>query len=272
MVDLRLRLRCFLAMLVVIMVAATVGLMHFEKLTLADAFYFSIVTISTVGYGDIHPSTPMGKFLVLLLIIGGVGTFLGVIANATEMIINRREKQIRLQKTNMVVGTFFSEIGTRLLTIFTAFDPRSKGICKDLKITQNWSKKEFSAAKKCIQSYDFSVDIHSSDLEALKHFLKEKGNSMLRFLENPALLEHESFTDLLRAIIHLRDEFLYRTDLGRLPDSDYKHLSNDMQRAYRRLVYQWLDYMIYLKNNYPYLFHLAIRTNPFDSEASPIVT
>jgi voltage-gated potassium channel len=272
MVDLRLRLRCFLAMLVVIMVAATVGLMHFEKLTLADAFYFSIVTISTVGYGDIHPSTPMGKFLVLFLIICGVGTFLGVIANATEMIINRREKLIRMQKTNMVVGTFFSEIGTRLLTIFTAFDPQSKTIGKDLKMTQNWSKKEFSAAKRCIQSYDFSVDIHSSDLEALKHFLKEKGNSMLRYLENPALLEHESFTDLLRAIIHLRDEFLYRTDFGRLPDSDYKHLSNDMRRAYRRLVYQWLDYMIYLKNNYPYLFHLALRTNPFDSEASPIVT
>lgn len=272
MVDLQLRLKIFFGVLVVIIVSGTVGFMFIEKLTLADAFYFTIVTISTVGYGDIHPATKAGKFLVMILIICGVGTFLGVIANATDMIINRREKQTRMQKTNMVVGTFFSEIGTQLLTIFTAFDPQAKTIGKDLKMTQNWTKKEFFAAKRRIQPYDFSVDIHISDLEDMRHFLKEKGNSMLRYLENPALLEHESFTDLLRAIIHLRDEFLYRTDFRRLPDSDFKHLSKDMQRAYRRLVYQWLDYMIYLKTNYPYLFHLALRTNPFDSEASPIVT
>lgn len=39
-----------------------------------------------------------------------------------------------------------------------------------------------------------------------------------------------------------------------------------------RLTYQGLDYMKYLKADYPYLFHLAARTNPFDPDASPIVT
>jgi len=34
---------------------------------------------------------------------------------------------------------------------------------------------------------------------------------------------------------------------------------------------QWLDYMKHLKNNYPFLFSFAIRTNPFDTEASPVV-
>jgi hypothetical protein len=32
-----------------------------------------------------------------------------------------------------------------------------------------------------------------------------------------------------------------------------------------------LDYMKYMKENYPYLFSFAMRTNPFDREASPIV-
>jgi hypothetical protein len=36
-------------------------------------------------------------------------------------------------------------------------------------------------------------------------------------------------------------------------------------------VHQWLDYLRYLKTNYPYLFSLAIRTNPFDEKASPVV-
>ncbi len=271
MVYLQFRLKIFIGFLIVIIITGTLGFRFTEGLSLVDAFYFSIVTIATVGYGDIHPSTVSGKFLAMFLILCGVSTFLGVVANATEMIVNRHEKQIRLKKTNVVLGTFFSEIGTQLLNIFTSFDQQSGIIGKDLKVTGNWSKKEFSAAKRRIESYDFSVDIHSSDLETLSRFLEEKRDSMMRHMENPALLEHESFTDLLQAIIHLRDEFLYRTDLRQLPDSDYRHLSVDMQRAYRRLVYQWLDYMNYMKGNYPYLFHIAVRTNPFDPDASPIV-
>ncbi len=38
------------------------------------------------------------------------------------------------------------------------------------------------------------------------------------------------------------------------------------------LIEQWLNYMRFLKDEYPYLFALAMRTNPFDREASPIVT
>ena len=50
------------------------------------------------------------------------------------------------------------------------------------------------------------------------------------------------------------------------------HLAGDAKRAYHLLVQQWLDYMRFLKDEYPYLFALAMRTNPFDREASAIVT
>jgi len=33
-----------------------------------------------------------------------------------------------------------------------------------------------------------------------------------------------------------------------------------------------VDYMRYMKDNYPYLFSLAMRTNPFDRKTSPIIT
>ena len=56
-----------------------------------------------------------------------------------------------------------------------------------------------------------------------------------------------------------------------MPDTDYKHLSGDIKRAYTLLIHEWLDYMKHLKDNYPYLFSLAMRTNPFDRDASPIV-
>jgi hypothetical protein len=44
-----------------------------------------------------------------------------------------------------------------------------------------------------------------------------------------------------------------------------------MKRTYSQLVVQWLLYMEHLKDDYPYLFSLAVRTNPFDPDASSIV-
>jgi hypothetical protein len=35
---------------------------------------------------------------------------------------------------------------------------------------------------------------------------------------------------------------------------------------------EWLDYMRYLKKDYPYLFSLALRLNPFDEDALVAVT
>lgn len=271
MINLRLRLKIFIVFLVIIIVLGTLGFRFIEGLSLLDAFYFSIVTIATVGYGDIHPSTESGKFLALILILCGVGTFLGVVANATEIIVNRQEKESRLKKTNVVLGTFFSEIGIQLLALFTAFDSNIEIVSKTLKVEGGWSKKEFSAAKRTLRSYDFTVDIQQENYESLCGFLERTGDRILRLLENPALTEHESFTELLQAIIHLRDELFYRRGLREFPDSDRKHLAGDIKRAYRQLVYQWLDYMHNLKNDYPYLFHLAVRTNPFDPEASPVV-
>jgi len=105
----------------------------------------------------------------------------------------------------------------------------------------------------------------------MRSYLIEKRDFLLRMLENPILLEHESFTELLQAVFHLTEEMQCRENLGNLPPSDYNHLAGDIKRAYGQLVYQWIDYIEYLKSNYPYLFSLAIRTNPFDKESSPIV-
>ena len=49
------------------------------------------------------------------------------------------------------------------------------------------------------------------------------------------------------------------------------HLSGDITRAYGLLVREWLAHMEHLKREYPYLFSLAVRMNPFDPEASAVV-
>ncbi len=59
--------------------------------------------------------------------------------------------------------------------------------------------------------------------------------------------------------------------VSELPETDLMHLSGDVQRVYSSIVREWLDYLRHLQEDYPYLFSLAIRTNPFDRSASPVV-
>jgi len=188
-----------------------------------------------------------------------------------HQVLSAREKKSRMQKLNMVIGAFFSEVGTQLLIYLSDWDPKLANIRKDLMVTSDWSQEEFLDVSKLLKKYDYGVDIQRVDLEGLRKFLKEKINFLLRLLENPTLLEHESFTDLLWAVFHLAEELAARDSVTKLPDADQEHLAGDIKRIYVLLVHQWLNYMEHLKGNFPYLFSLAMRTNPFDQEASPIV-
>ena len=49
------------------------------------------------------------------------------------------------------------------------------------------------------------------------------------------------------------------------------HLSIDIRRAWLALLREWITHMEHLQTDYPYLFALAVRTNPFDPEASATV-
>jgi hypothetical protein len=46
---------------------------------------------------------------------------------------------------------------------------------------------------------------------------------------------------------------------------------NDSKRVYSLVTREWLNYLSHLERDYPYLFSLAVRTNPFNPEAVPEV-
>lgn len=265
------RLKIFLIIFFILMAAGTIGFMTIEDKPLLDAAYFVIVTMATVGYGDIHPVTALGKIFSIALIIMGVGTFLGVIASITEVMLAKREMESRMEKLNMVIGVFYSEVGLGLLSNFSQYDPNYDNIRPGLLIAANWTDKEFLAAGKESLKHDYSVDMSIVDLASLKRYLLDKRGFLLRLLENPVLLEHQSFTDLLRATFHLMEELAYRSSFSDIPKADMNHLGGDIKRSYHLLVNEWITYMKHLKNNYPFLFSLAIRTNPFDNTASVVI-
>jgi hypothetical protein len=191
------------------------------------------------------------------------------------LIINRllvvREKKATLKKLNMIVGVFFSEIGTRLMTCFYRLEPRAREIEQALWVREDWSRQQLIKAGKLFKKYKYQVVIQPELLEEMRDFLISKREMMLRLLENPNLLEHDTFTDLMLAVFHLHDELASRDQVTDLPEKDQAHLAGDIKRAMQWVVSEWLFYLRHLQEHYPYLYSLEVRKNPFDPEASILV-
>ncbi|OPY28507.1 MAG: hypothetical protein A4E28_01504 [Methanocella sp. PtaU1.Bin125] len=194
-----------------------------------------------------------------------------VVTLILESVLEARERKERLEKMNMVIGLFYSEVGVSILRKVAARDPGIAKYRADLARAGDLSPAEYGKLKATLATLPYSPDISREDLAAFKKVLIGHRGFLVRLLENPTLLEHEEFTDTLRAVFHLTEELDYRRDFPALPDTDVIHLAGDVKRAYGRLVLEWLRYMRYLKEHYPYLYSLAMRTNPFDPESTPVV-
>jgi hypothetical protein len=172
----------------------------------------------------------------------------------------------------MVIGAFFSEVGGALLKGFIGMDAARAEKREKLSTAGRWKKGQAKELAAFFKGAEYKVEPRPEDFEKLRGILVGKRGFLLGLLENPNLLEHESFTEMLWAVFHLTEELEARGDFSRLPASDLAHLTGDSKRAYGAITVEWLFYMEHLRENYPYLFSLAVRTNPFDSSASVVVT
>ncbi len=233
-----------------------------------------ILVLLSAGFYLLHYAIFRDYHHIFIYMVGDIA-FVFIEVLLVTLIIHRllseRERRSRMEKLNMVIGAFFSEVGTKLLTYFSDLDPNLETIRKELLIAADWTDRKFMEVTRRLKNYKYDIKIEKGELVCLRDFLVQKRDFLLRLLENPNLLEHESFSELLRSVFHLSEELETRQDLGNLPDTDYEHLSKDIKRSYVILVHQWFDYMRHLKDNFPYLFSLAMRTNPFDQTASPVV-
>ena len=136
-------------------------------------------------------------------------------------ILNEREKQAMIKKLNMVIGAFFSEAGTPLLKFFSKFDTESETLAKHLIVDSSWSPEHFDKMQVILKKHEYKIDSRTGDLQGLQTFVVEKRVFLLRLLENPNLLEHEEFTELLWAVFHLAEELSYRKSVTDLPETDF---------------------------------------------------
>lgn len=185
-------------------------------------------------------------------------------------LIDMWNKRDRLRKVNMAVAAFFSEAGTELLVKLSEFANNIDGLRPNLEIGMAWGGTEYARSRKAVKAYELEIAGRSADLEALKTLLVKKRDFMLRMLENPNLLEHDTFTDMLLAVFHMTEELIAREDLTVIPGPDCAHLVGDITRALRTLLIQWISHMEHLASEYPYLYSLEVRRNPF-SESNNVM-
>jgi len=210
-------------------------------------------------------------FIYLLGDIAFVPVEVLLVTLILHRLLEAREKKSRLNKMNMAIGAFFSEVGNDLLNRLTSMDSSADQLRSFLAITRAWSDKEFAQAAAHAKAYEARISADASHLGELRAFLVEKRTFLLILLENPNLLEHERFTDLLWAVFHLMEELDHRGDLFQLPMTDIEHLSGDILRCYQGLLTEWVSYMRHLKKGYPYLFSLSLRIDPLLGNSDAVV-
>ena len=226
----------------------------------------SIYTLKYFILGD-----PVNTYMYIFNASGFLPLNVLFVTMGINKLLSIRAQRERLEKLNMVIGMFYSEVGTEMLTYLSHNDTGISKLKDHLLVSDRWSEKNFSSVREIISAHHYTTENNDIDFAMLHNWLKSKRDFILRLLENPALLEHGPFTELLRALSHLLDELSRRNDFHNLPETDIRHLTQDLDRVYRHMIIQWLDYMQYLKKYYPYLFSFAMRVNPFDDNASPVV-
>ena len=74
----------------------TAAYCYLEDWTIAQAFYFSVVTLTTVGYGDLHPTTDVSRVFTAAYILVGVGIMLASLGIIATNYLKLAERQAML--------------------------------------------------------------------------------------------------------------------------------------------------------------------------------
>jgi hypothetical protein len=79
--------------MLVLLVISTIHYYLVENWSIVDSIYFCIMTISTVGYGDLTPTSDFSKIYTMIYSILGIGVFVGIVSKLASAFTQKRIKK-----------------------------------------------------------------------------------------------------------------------------------------------------------------------------------
>ena len=113
-------------------------------------------------------------------------------------------------------------------------------------------------------NYEYKIDLEKIDLVFLQNLLHKSNDLLISLIASENLHDHETFTEMLIALIYLTEEIDTRYSL-QIEDYENEHITEDLSTVYKYLTYVWFHYMYYLSKNYPSLFVKVLINNTFDT-------
>lgn len=93
--DASLKIRALLS-LTFLLIGGGIVFYHFvEGMSWVNSFYFTVITLTTVGYGDIVPVTDIGKIFTAFYILCGVGVLVSFVSFSSGFLLHRQVEQIQ---------------------------------------------------------------------------------------------------------------------------------------------------------------------------------
>jgi voltage-gated potassium channel len=73
-----------------LILTGTIFYWHFEDWTIIEALYFSVVTLTTVGFGDFTPTTPGTQIFTIVYILTGIGVLVALLTSVAQQYIRQK--------------------------------------------------------------------------------------------------------------------------------------------------------------------------------------
>jgi voltage-gated potassium channel len=87
-------LRVSVAALLGLVIVGTTGYIVIEGMSVLDAVFMTVITLSTVGFGEVHPLSPLGRSFTIGLIVVGVGSAAYVFSLLASVLIEGRVREL----------------------------------------------------------------------------------------------------------------------------------------------------------------------------------
>jgi voltage-gated potassium channel len=116
-----------------LVIIGTIGYKLIDNYSWVNAFYMTIITIATVGYGEVEPLSVQGKMFTAFLIITSFGTFAYAASSVTKFVMDgeineffkqRRKKKVLDQLTDHIIICGYGRNGRQAAQVFKKYSKR----------------------------------------------------------------------------------------------------------------------------------------------------